>query len=89
MSDRGNCYVASEALFHLFGGKASGWKPMCMKWENDTHWFLMKNGTVIDPTVSQFKHTPDYTLAKGKGFLTKQPSKRAKELMARIVWQGK
>ena len=25
---RGNCYYASEALYHLLGGKAAGWKPM-------------------------------------------------------------
>jgi hypothetical protein len=25
---RGNCYYTSEALYHILGGKAAGWKPM-------------------------------------------------------------
>lgn len=24
---RGNCYYASEALYHILGGKAKGWTP--------------------------------------------------------------
>jgi hypothetical protein len=86
---RGNCYVTSEALYHLIGGAAAGWKPMCMKHEGDTHWFLYqeRTGVILDPTVSQFKTKPDYSRARGKGFLTKQPSKRAKALMERMVWQ--
>lgn len=85
---RGNCYVTSEAVFHLLGGKKTGWKPMTMRHEGDTHWFLKHNsGMILDLTVSQFKEKPDYTLAKGCGFLTKHPSKRAKDLMNNMVWQ--
>jgi hypothetical protein len=85
---RGNCYVTSEALYHLLGGKAAGWKPMRMRHERDTHWFLQhKSGEIIDATVSQFKTKPDYRKARGSGFLTKKPSKRAKELMQAMVWQ--
>ena len=84
---RGNCYVTCEALYHLLGGKRSGWKPMCMRWENDMHWFLQRGATIMDPTVSQFKRRPNYALAKGKGFLTVKPSKRAKALMGQLVWQ--
>ena len=93
---RGNCYVASEALYHLLGGKAAGWKPMCIPkphiagrvtGKNDTHWFLKhSSGLIVDPTVSQFRrHPPDYSLARGCGFLTKQPSKRAVVLMGYIM----
>jgi hypothetical protein len=42
---------------------------------------------IIDPTVRQFRTVPDYTKAKGCGFLTKKPSKRAKALMETLVWQ--
>lgn len=85
---RGNCYVASEALYHLLGGKEAGWKPMMVKHEGDTHWFLKHtSGLIIDPTVSQFKESPPYEEARGCGFLTKQPSKRAQNLMQKIVWQ--
>ncbi len=85
---RGNCYVASEALYHLLGGKASGWTPMVMRTETDTHWFLKHtDGLIVDPTVGQFDAIPDYSLARGCGFLTKNPSKRAAELMERVLWQ--
>jgi len=84
---RGNCYVTSEALYHLLGGKDAGWKPMNMRHENDSHWFLKhEDGKILDLTVSQFKKTPDYSKAKGRGFLTKKPSKRAKQLMETLVW---
>lgn len=83
---RGNCYVASEALYHLLGGKASGWSPMVMRTATDTHWFLKRSsGLILDPTVSQFKSPPNYKLAHRCGFLTKQPSKRAVVLMAHIM----
>lgn len=82
------CYVASEAIYHLAGGKSSGLKPMCMsspgrgKWK--THWFLQTaRGRIIDVTASQFDCDLDYSEARGKGFLTRGPSKRAKELMKR------
>lgn len=39
---RGNCYVTCEALYHLLGGKAAGWKPYSAKHEGDTHWWLEK-----------------------------------------------
>lgn len=85
---RGNCYVASEALYHLLGGKAQGWTPMSMKHEGDTHWFLRHaSGVVLDPTASQFKIAPDYTRARGRGFLTKSPSRRALKLMDTLLWQ--
>ena len=87
---RGNCYVASEALYHLLGGKSAGWLPCVMQFGSDTHWFLRHKptGLVLDPTVAQFGgRTPDYTKGRGTGFLTREPSKRAGELMNNIVWQ--
>ncbi len=84
---RGNCYVASEALYHLLGGKAAGWTPQQMQHEGDSHWFLKhSDGMIIDPTVMQFDKTPDYSRASGRGFMTKIPSKRARKLMMKILW---
>ena len=85
---RGNCYITSEALFHLLGGKKAGWKSMRLRVENDTHWFLKhESGLILDATASQFKFTLDYTKAKGCGFLTKYPSKRARQMMENMVYQ--
>lgn len=86
--NKGNCYVTSEALYHLLGGKAAGWKPMCISMKPYNHWFLKHlSGLIVDATVSQFVQLPDYSKARGRGFLTKQPSKKAKELMKTLVWQ--
>jgi len=86
---RGNCYVTSEALFYLLGGKAAGWTPMRMRFRGDTHWFLRhKSGFILDATASQFQQPVDYRLARGSGFLTRTPSRRAKELMKQLVWQS-
>ena len=85
---RGNCYVTSEAIYHLLGGKATGWIPQVMRVGSGTHWFIKhRSGIVIDATAIQFKRLPDYRRARGTGFLTREPSRRARELMKRMVWQ--
>ena len=88
---RGNCYAASEALYHLLGGKDAGWTPQMMYHGGGTHWFLKHStGFILDPTADQFSRPPsteEYARATGKGFLTKLPSKKAYELMQRIMWQ--
>ncbi len=84
---RGNCYVASEALFHILGGKAAGWKPMRMRVDTDMHWFLKhESGLVLDPSVQQFSHPPDYSKGVGCGFLTSKPSHRARVLTEQLTW---
>lgn len=85
---RGNCYVTCEAIYHLIGGKRSGWQPAYLKHEGDTHWILRREGLVLDPTVKQFETKPDYTTAKNCGFLTKGPSRRARVLMQTMLWQS-
>ncbi len=42
---------------------------------------------VIDPTVLQFKTPPPYEEGRGRGFLTKEPSRRAREMMDRMLYQ--
>ena len=85
----GHCYAASEALYHLLGGKEKGYKPMRGKGlNNETHWWIVdKEGNKLDPTAEQFYFVglkPPYEAGKGSGFLTKNPSKRAKEIISRI-----
>lgn len=83
----GHCYVASEALYYLLGGKPMMWKPMYMVYNRQPHWFLHHQfGVILDVTGSQFgtKGLLPYHTARGKGFLTKQPSKRAQILINRI-----
>jgi len=81
----GHCYVASEAAYYLLGGKEEGWKPMHMKHLGASHWFLKhESGLILDLTYNQFKSPLDYKAARGTGFLTKGPSKRAKKLLIRI-----
>lgn len=98
---RGNCYVTCEALYHLLGGAEAFLVPHTVRHEGDVHWYLVREvdyplgrgiGTlmcrdILDPTASQFKTTPDYSKGRGRGFLTKGPSKRAKALMKVLVWQ--
>lgn len=85
---RGNCYVTCEAIYHLLGGKASGWTPCWLKVPGDTHWFLRHaTGVVLDPTKKQFTRAVNYAKGKGSGFLTKRPSARARTLMKDLLWQ--
>jgi len=86
---RGNCYATSEAAYHLLGGRQSGWKPMVMRFKDDTHWFLKhESGMILDLTLNQFNgKIPDYSKARGCGFRTKNPSKKAKQLMEKMLWQ--
>lgn len=85
---RGNCYVTCEALYHLLGGRKAGYVPHRVKHEGDTHWYLVLDRTyIIDPTASQFKTPPPYEKGRGAGFLTKKPSRRARDMMKHLVWQ--
>lgn len=85
---RGNCYVTSEAIYHLLGGKGAGWTPIRMRVGNITHWALRhESGLVLNATAHQFGKRLSYSQARGSGFLTKEPSARARDLMEKLVWQ--
>jgi hypothetical protein len=81
----GHCYVASEALYHLLGGKGGDWRSVRLRHEDDSHWFLRRpsDGAVLDITASQFKTPVPAEKAKGAGFLTREPSKRAQVVIKR------
>ena len=81
----GHCYAASEAVYHLLGGKAAGYTPMSIRHEDGPHWWVRgPRGEVIDPTAEQFVTPVPYGRSVAKGFLTRQPSKRAAEIIRRI-----
>ena len=70
----------------MMGGHESGWVPQNVKHEGDQHWYLRhaKTGQILDPTASQFRTPVPYDQGRGRGFLTKQPSKRAQEVINRV-----
>ncbi len=79
----GHCYVASEAYYHL---SSENLTPQYLYHENQPHWYLKRaDGKIIDLTAEQFQTRPDYSLGRSLGFLTKQPSKRAKILIGRVM----
>ena len=82
----GHCYVVSEALYHLLGGARAGWVPMNVRHEFVSHWFLRNRdtGEVVDATEEQFRLDVPRSKARGRGFLTKRPSARARELIRRV-----
>jgi hypothetical protein len=99
---RGNCYVATEALYHILGGQKGDWKPMRMKIGSETHWFLEHRFWRIRIDASRLQFSAKerkemerfgvdgkttYDSARGSGFLTKRPSKRAKKLIDQLTWQ--
>ena len=86
----GHCYHAAEAAFHLLGGAEAGWTPQVFR-EADgiTHWWLRhRDGRIVDPTADQYRSAglePPYAHGKGCGFLTRQPSRRAGEIIRRLA----
>ena len=86
----GHCYVASEALFHLLGGKEGGWAAHNIQHEGGPHWFLKHaGGRVLDPTADQFNTPVPYAKGKAGGFLTgAMPSARTKQVLERLLGNG-
>lgn len=76
----GHCYIASEAYYHL----VPGCKAFHVKHEGSVHWFLRKDSQVIDLTDDQFTTSVPYELGVPCGFLTKEPSKRARTVINRV-----
>jgi hypothetical protein len=83
----GHCYVASEALFHLLSDEHDV-VPQCATVRGiGTHWYLRVDGRLVDATADQFQglqRASLYAVGRGKGFLTKQPSKRAATVIDRV-----
>ena len=84
----GHCYIAAEALYHALGGKSAGLTAQVARDPSGgTHWWLIDNrGRILDPTKEQytaFAVTPPYAVGRGAGFLTRQPSRRARIVLER------
>jgi hypothetical protein len=74
----GFCYLASEVLYHALGGKQAGYTPMFVRHEDAPHWYLQTHeGEILDVTADQFATPVPYVQGRGKGFLTRTPSRRA------------
>ena len=79
---KGQCYPASEAVYHLLGGTQSGLTPV----RGGGHWWLRrKDGSIIDVTADQYPEGFDYSIGKGGGFLTKSASGRGFRIMQRAL----
>lgn len=84
------CYAASEAYYHLAGASQADLTPVHMPEPDGStaqrHWALRRSdGSILDLTVEQFGGIqPDYGQAKGCGFMTRKPSKRAATLIAAV-----
>jgi hypothetical protein len=71
-------------MFHLWG-KERGFTPATMRIQPDeTHWWLQKGDEILDLTAGQYTGDLDYSQGRKAAFLTKQPSKRAVELINRV-----
>ena len=84
----GHCAVATEALYHLLGGKRAGYVPVSIRHHGEVHWWLRTpTGEVIDLTASQFDDRVPYERGRGRGFQTPGgvPSKRARVVMERAL----
>ena len=97
----GHSYVATETLYHLLKQdhvigsnfpikQTDKYYPNHAKDENGiSHWWLQDElGNKLDVTIDQFlseDRQPPYDIAMKGWLLIKQPSKRSKELMTRIL----
>lgn len=84
----GHCYAAAEALYHALGGLQAGLTPQVARDpEGGTHWWLRdREGAILDPTKEQYiavGKQPPYLTGRGAGFLTRQPSRRARTILQR------
>ena len=77
----GDCYPAAEVVYHAAGGKRAGLTPVQVEHEGQSHWFVRgEDGRVYDPTADQFKTPVPYADGVGRGFLTKKPSRRGRDM---------
>lgn len=94
----GHCYVATETLYHLLGGKEAGWSGYCLSYDKpgvwgpgkETHWWLQNaDGQLIDATADQFETPVPYERGSKKAFVTNRilgadPSERSAIALGRL-----
>lgn len=89
----GHCYVASEALFHLLGGREHWLSKTGRDADGGTHWWLVNrhDGVRVDATQEQYTSfgiEPPYSAGRSCTFLTQKPSKRCQIVLARLAEKG-
>jgi hypothetical protein len=84
----GYCYVASEALYYLFGGSDAGLRVMRAPCVGGEHWWLEGADKLIDTTADQFEEDFDYSTGVQSMFLTAEPSPRAVKILLRVGAAG-
>lgn len=87
----GHCFNATNAFWHLTGGNNGPYKPMQLRHEGASHWFLVdtRDGQVVDLTASQFRTAPDYSKGVGKGMRANRggdsiPTRAGERIIARV-----
>lgn len=80
---RGFCYIAHEAIWHLDEEIQERFTPSYTKLNDETHWFLRGGGEIFDITEDQYEEV-DHSSVAGGGFLTGEPSERARKLIGEI-----
>lgn len=83
---RGHCYVATEALYYLYGRDAGYKACFASTGKHVTHWWLvhLASGRILDPTAPQVTKDFNYTAGTRKGFQQPSPNRRTCELMRRV-----
>lgn len=96
--ETGHCAIATEALYHIAGGKEAGYVPYVCGYpdENDervTHWWIRGpmrgqrgKGKIFDVTAGQYPYVFPYQTGRPVGFMQPQgiPSRRAQILITRV-----
>jgi hypothetical protein len=84
----GHSYVASEAYWHLCGGKDSGLQPMQLNRDGKSHWWLVDpKGRVIDLTLGRGEKSDfpyEEGSARGFRYTPKGMSNRAATVVERV-----
>lgn len=82
----GHCYVATEAMYYLLGGKSSGYMPASLVHEGVKHYYLKhrETGEVLDLTALQFRTPIPYASGRGSVYRQSKPSKRTAILLERV-----
>jgi len=80
-------YVASEAFYHLLGGRHSKLTPMYLDLPNKKqHWWILdRNGNVYDVFASEHEDSFPYATGKAGNFKSYGPSNKARRLMDGVL----
>jgi hypothetical protein len=88
-STTGHCYIGAESLWNLIGARESGYRPMVISGGDWTHWYLANGPKLLDPTADQLPDGPPYHQGRACGFLSREPSKRARIVIERVTQERK